>query len=56
MSCPSLSKSHSPNDPISQAMTLTYLDAQIVLETGEIGRQASGAVMATEGETVGAPG
>lgn len=29
---------------------------QIVLETGEIGRQASGAVMATDGETVGAAG
>jgi hypothetical protein len=42
--------------PPPPACSLTdAIDAQIILETGEIGRQAAGAVMATDGETVSHP-
>ncbi len=36
----------------SSAHSSFYVSAQVILETGEIGRQANGAVMATLGETV----
>ena len=42
--------------PYSKGLSNTFgLSVQITLETGEIGRQASGAVMATDGETVSRP-
>lgn len=38
--------------PSAQKLELPYGDRTITLETGEVGRQASGAVIATDGETV----
>ena len=38
--------------PAPRTLTLPYGDRTITLETGEVGRQASGAVIATDGETV----
>ena len=38
--------------PAAQSCTFRIGDSEIRLETGRVGRQAGGAIMATEGETV----
>ena len=39
-------------DRTAKTLTLQIGDSQVTIETGRIGRQANGAVMVTEGETV----
>jgi len=46
------SSSETAAAPSSLRLELPYGDRTITLETGEVGRQASGAIIATDGETV----